>query len=110
MYVIAVRKVQSADKCHLQTLGASLACSPISLVLYIGEKMCRWSAPDSALSIDFVIANCMLYWFTGKITSSFWLYYLIRSGDGSHSEAVQSTKLQQPVGFTCGHKELCWVR
>jgi len=90
------------------TLGAALSCSPISLLLYIGEKMHRWSSPDTHLSPDFIIANTMLYWFTGNITSSFWLYFLRRSGDGKQSKMLEETKIHQPVAFGCGPHEIHW--
>ena len=99
----------------------------MSLIAYIGEKvrtepsrishwkahcpsdqMYRWSSPETHLSPDFVIANCMLYWFTGSITSSFWLYYLRRSGDGQESKALETTKINQPVAFGCGNYEIHW--
>jgi microsomal epoxide hydrolase len=50
----------------------------------------------------------MLYWFTGNITSSFWLYYLRRSGDGQESKLLETTKIHQPVAFGCGNYEIHW--
>lgn len=70
--------------------------------------MYRWSSPETHLLPDFVIANCMLYWFTGSITSSFWLYYLRRSGDGQESKNLETTKIDQPVAFGCGNYEIHW--
>jgi hypothetical protein len=40
--------------------------------------MTRWTSPNSRLSDDFILTNILLYWFSGSITSSFWLYYNVR--------------------------------
>jgi epoxide hydrolase len=62
--------------------------------------MYRWSAPGTHLPTDFVIANCLLYWFTGSLTSSFWLYYLFNSGNGAEYQSLGG-KIEQPtaIGF-----------
>lgn len=72
--------------------------------------MYRWSSPDTHPSTDKVIANCMLYWFTGNITSSFWLYYDRRSGTREEGDLLEKTEITQPVAFGCGPYEIHWVR
>lgn len=71
--------------------------------------MYRWSSPETHLSAETVIANSMLYWFTGSITSSFWLYYLRRSGDGEDVKLLDNRKIEQPLAFGCGKYEIFWV-
>ncbi|KAL7006435.1 hypothetical protein EMMF5_004088 [Cystobasidiomycetes sp. EMM_F5] len=93
------------------TLGGALASSPVALLIYIGEKMYRWSSPHTHPSEDEVIANCMLYWFTGNITSSFWLYYFRRSPDDAEKEQnrrIEETNFVQPLAFGCGKYEIHW--
>jgi len=51
----------------------------------------------------------MIYWFTQTWVSSFWLYYLRRSGDGKQSHLLEETKIEQPFWFGCGPYEIHWV-
>jgi pimeloyl-ACP methyl ester carboxylesterase len=65
-----------------QTLAYGLTDSPVALAAWIVEKFRTWS--DSAgdverrFSKDDLLSNIMLYWITGAINSSFWLYYARR--------------------------------
>jgi hypothetical protein len=62
--------------------------------------MYRWSAPGTHLPTDFIIANCLLYWFTKSLSSSFWPYYLFHSGNGEEEKTVrQETKQPTAIGF-----------
>lgn len=54
-------------------------------------------------------ANSLLYYFTGSITSSFWLYYLRSSGPAGDFQRLEDTVVRQPVGFGCGAYEIHWV-
>jgi pimeloyl-ACP methyl ester carboxylesterase len=90
------------------TLGGALSCSPVAALIYIGEKVRRWSSPDTHPSDDDIIANVMIYWFTGTITSSFWLYYMRRSGDIEQHNLLEKTKIEQPFWFGCGQYEIHW--
>lgn len=56
------------------TLGGALSASPVATIIYIGEKVFRWSSPTTHPTDDEALANIMIYWFTQNITSSFWLY------------------------------------
>jgi microsomal epoxide hydrolase len=62
-----------------QTLAYGLTDSPAGLAAWIVEKFRSWSDCggdlESAISRDEMLANISLYWFTGAIGSSFWLYY-----------------------------------
>tara|TARA_R110002049_G_scaffold141734_1_gene303496 strand:+ start:354 stop:1574 length:1221 start_codon:yes stop_codon:yes gene_type:complete len=62
-----------------QTLAFALNDSPLGLAAWMTEKFQRWTdcneVPDTAISIDTMLANISLYWFTECIGSSFWPYY-----------------------------------
>ncbi len=62
-----------------QTLAFGLNDSPAGLAAWIIEKFRAWSDCDgdlaSVFSLDHLLANISLYWFTGAIGSSFWPYY-----------------------------------
>jgi pimeloyl-ACP methyl ester carboxylesterase len=62
-----------------QTLAYGLTDSPAGLAAWIIEKFRTWSDCggdlESVYSIDELLANISLYWFTGAIGSSFWPYY-----------------------------------
>lgn len=90
------------------TLGGVLSTSPAATIIYIGEKVFRWSSPSTHPSDDEVIANIMIYWFTQTLTSSFWLYYFRRSGDGKQAKLHEDTKIEQPLWFGCGPYEIHW--
>ncbi len=62
-----------------QSLAFGLTDSPVGLAAWIIEKFRTWSDCDgdieSVFSLDQVLANIALYWFTEAINSSFWPYY-----------------------------------
>ena len=62
-----------------QTLAYALTDSPVGLAAWILEKFRTWSDCkgdlDAHFSRDVLLTNIMLYWITGAIGSSFWLYY-----------------------------------
>jgi pimeloyl-ACP methyl ester carboxylesterase len=62
-----------------QTLAYGLTDSPAGLAAWILEKFRQWSDcggdPFSVHSMDSLLANIGLYWFTGCIGASFWPYY-----------------------------------
>ena len=62
-----------------QTLAYGLTDSPAGLAAWIVEKFRRWSDcggdVESVFTLDELLANISLYWFTGAIGSSFWPYY-----------------------------------
>ena len=66
------------------TLSFGLTDSPAGLAAWIVEKFRAWTDntgdPDSALTLDEMLTNVSLYWFTGAIGSSFWPYYAVRHG------------------------------
>ena len=62
-----------------QTLAFGLADSPVGLAAWIAEKYRAWTDcdgdPRNALSMDEMLGNISLYWFTNCIGASFWPYY-----------------------------------
>jgi microsomal epoxide hydrolase len=62
-----------------QTLAFGLADSPVGLAAWITEKYRAWTDcsgdPRNALSMDEMLGNISLYWFTNCIGASFWPYY-----------------------------------
>ena len=68
-----------------QTLAYGLVDSPAGLAAWILEKFRQWSDcggdPFSVHSMDSLLANIGLYWFTGCIGASFHPYYARMHGD-----------------------------
>jgi microsomal epoxide hydrolase len=62
-----------------QTLAFALADSPVGLAAWITEKYRAWTDcdgdPRNALSMDEMLGNISLYWFTNCIGASFWPYF-----------------------------------
>jgi pimeloyl-ACP methyl ester carboxylesterase len=62
-----------------QTLAFALTDSPLGLAAWFAEKYRAWTDnsgdPREALSMDEMLGNLSLYWFTGCIGASFWPYY-----------------------------------
>jgi microsomal epoxide hydrolase len=62
-----------------QTLAFALADSPAGLAAWITEKYRAWTDcdgdPRKALTMDEMLGNISLYWFTNCIGASFWPYY-----------------------------------
>ena len=62
-----------------QTLAFALSDSPVGLAAWIVEKYRAWpdcdGDPRNALSMDEMLGNISLYWFTNCVGASFWPYY-----------------------------------
>ena len=62
-----------------QTLAFALSDSPVGLAAWIAEKYRAWTDCDGdpcrALTLDEMLGNISLYWFTNCIGASFWPYY-----------------------------------
>jgi pimeloyl-ACP methyl ester carboxylesterase len=56
------------------TLAYGLSDSPVGLAAWIYEKFQEWADPGSALSLDAILTNVMIYWVTNTISSSVRLY------------------------------------
>jgi len=74
-----------------QTLAYGLSDSPVGLAAWIAEKFRAWTDcggdPRNALTMDEMLGDVSLYWFTNCIGASFWPYYARMHGpwpiDGS---------------------------
>src|SRR5579864_9271992 len=71
-----------------QTLGYSLADSPVGQAAWIYEKFSQWADPKDApgLSNDEMLDNIMLYWLTNSGASSARLYFESFATDFSREE------------------------
>ena len=54
------------------TLGLALNSSPLALLAWVGEKFLAWSDEDP--SLDTILEDVSLYWFTQTIARSFYTY------------------------------------
>ena len=81
-----------------QTLAFSLADSPAGLAAWIVEKYRAWTDcngdPRNALSMDEMLGNISLYWFTNCIGASFWPYYA-----RLHGPWPIDRKISVPTGY-----------
>lgn len=84
--------LQESGYMHIQaskpdTIGAAVNQQPVSLAVYILEKFSTWThkqnrhlpdggllQPDFPISLDEMLDNICVYWFTGSITSSMRFY------------------------------------
>lgn len=90
-----------------QTLAFGLTDSPVGLAAWITEKFRAWSDCDgdplSVFTMDQLLANISLYWFTGCIGASFWPYYA-----RMHSvwPIPQDTPITVPTGYAAFPREI----
>lgn len=81
-----------------QTLGYGLADSPIAQAAWIYEKLDAWTDPRGArpaLSIDAMLDDIALYWFTNTAASSARLYWeVFRTGFSGYSAG----RVELPMG------------
>lgn len=60
------------------TIGIVLSASPIAQLAWIGEKFLAWSDPECTPSLDTILADVTLYWFTGCYPTSIYPYRDVR--------------------------------
>lgn len=53
-----------------QTISYALTDSPVGLLAWIAEKFTEWADPRSAITIDQILADVSIYWFTATAGSS----------------------------------------
>ncbi|KAF1944653.1 epoxide hydrolase-like protein [Clathrospora elynae] len=75
------------------TIGNVLSSNPLALLAWIGEKFLEWT--DKDLSLDTILTNISLYWFTACFPSSIYPYRQIFGP--SRIEFKDSGK---PTGFS----------
>ncbi|TMC55209.1 MAG: epoxide hydrolase, partial [Chloroflexi bacterium] len=87
-----------------QTLAYALTDSPVGLLAWILEKLRAWSDcggdVERRFSRDDILTWVSLYWFSGGIGSSFWLYHGRRHGMWSLADVLDAGgRLEVPTGF-----------
>ena len=89
-----------------QTLAFGLSDSPAGLAAWIVEKFRAWSDcggdVESVFTMDHLLANISLYWFTGAIGSSFWPYYARMHGPWPIPEGGVTV----PMGYAAFPREI----
>jgi pimeloyl-ACP methyl ester carboxylesterase len=89
-----------------QTLGYSLADSPVGLAAWIYEKFQAWTdntgAPESALSRDDMLDDITLYWLTNTAASSARLYRECANNGYTPNQGV----VDFPVGLSIFPKDV----
>ena len=82
-----------------QTLAFALADSPAGLAAWFVEKYRAWTDcdgdPRNALTMDEMLGNICLYWFTNCIGASFWPYYA-----RMHGPWPIEGRIDVPTGYT----------
>jgi len=88
-----------------QTLAYALTDSPVGLAAWFAEKYHAWTDnagdPRDALTLDEMLGNLSLYWFTGCIGSSFWPYYA-----RLHGPWPIEGRIEVPTGYAAFPREI----
>ncbi|MDF1722146.1 MAG: epoxide hydrolase [Minwuia sp.] len=91
---------QAIQSTKPQTLSYGLNDSPAGLAAWILEKFHRWGDTHgdvaSRFSRDHLLANIALYWHTGTINSSTWMYTSIVESD--NFQPPEGKRIEVPVG------------
>ncbi|KAF4541597.1 Epoxide hydrolase [Lasiodiplodia theobromae] len=88
------------------TVGLAVGSSPVALLAWIGEKMLAWSDPATQPSLDDILRNISIYWFSGCYPTSIWFYrnFVDRS---RISEKITWKGIKgKPVGFSSFRREI----
>ncbi|KAK7700198.1 hypothetical protein SLS57_012175 [Botryosphaeria dothidea] len=89
------------------TAGLAVGSSPIALLAWIGEKMVAWSDPATRPSLDHILLNISLYWFTRSYPTSLWYYR--NFVDPSRGDRVTIEDVRDKLlGFSLFAKELAY--
>jgi len=84
-----------------QTLGYGLTDSPAALAGWISEKFRAWSDCHgdipTAISLDDLLTNISIYWFTGNITSSLRIY---KESRATPLALHAGEHVPTPIGYT----------
>jgi pimeloyl-ACP methyl ester carboxylesterase len=85
-----------------QTLGYSLADSPVGMLAFFYDKFAEWTdsggQPERALTQDEMLDDVTLYWLTNTGTSSSRSYWDAAQGGGGPFDAIDIVKV--PVAVT----------
>ncbi|PSN66614.1 epoxide hydrolase-like protein [Corynespora cassiicola Philippines] len=75
------------------TIGLVLSSSPLALLTWIGEKFLEWTDEDP--SLDTILTNVSLYWFTQGFPRSIYPYRALFGPD-----ALSTERLEKPTGYS----------
>lgn len=98
-----------------QTIGYALTDSPAGLAMFIYEKYQAWTEnkgnPEDALSLDEMLDNISLYWFTSTAASSARIYW----ENGRGNAANNAGRIDLPMAATVFPREIwrapkAWVQ
>ncbi|MBL8378807.1 MAG: epoxide hydrolase [Burkholderiales bacterium] len=88
-----------------QTLAYGLSDSPAGLAAWITEKYRAWTDcegdPRNSLTMDEMLGNISLYWFTNCIGASFWPYYA-----RLHGRWPIDGRVEVPTGYCAFPREI----
>jgi pimeloyl-ACP methyl ester carboxylesterase len=90
-----------------QTLAYGLTDSPLGLAAWIVEKFHGWSDPEAPappFTLEQLVTNVMVYWVTGCLNSSTWLYWSARQ-DGAMTLGREEF-VRVPTGFLACPQDL----
>ncbi|KAF2707262.1 epoxide hydrolase-like protein [Pleomassaria siparia CBS 279.74] len=76
------------------TIGLVLSSSPLALLAWIGEKFLEWS--DTTPSLDHILTNISLYWFTQGFPRSIYPYRVLFSTPPEQKPPF----IDKPMGFS----------
>ncbi|KAF1914142.1 Alpha/Beta hydrolase protein [Ampelomyces quisqualis] len=74
------------------TIGHVLSSNPLALLAWIGEKFLEWS--DEPPSLDEILTNISLYWFTSSFPRSIYPYRQLST------TSAASTPISKPLGVS----------
>ncbi|XP_047479499.1 epoxide hydrolase 1-like [Penaeus chinensis] len=103
------------------TVGGALNQNPVALAAYLLEKFSTWThkenvfLPDGGLlqedfpiSLDVLLDNVCVYWFTGSITSSM-RYYAENLGSRNSAFATENNPCRVPAGLAAFPQEISYT-
>ncbi|KAF2995546.1 hypothetical protein E8E13_003040 [Curvularia kusanoi] len=86
------------------TIGHVVQSTPLAVLAWIGEKFLAWS--DTPPSLDHILLNVALYWFTNGFPTSIYPYRELFGDDGSTRSATLFNKIEKPTGVSYFAQEL----
>ncbi|KAH8896588.1 alpha/beta-hydrolase [Thozetella sp. PMI_491] len=85
------------------TAGLTIGSNPISMLTWIGERMVLWGDPNAPLSLDVILTDVSIYWFTRTYPTSYWVYAAFRTAvNGSEINSIPDgpTLSGKPLGYS----------
>lgn len=86
------------------TIGLALASSPVALLSWIGEKFLVWSDPQTTPSLELILTNVSIYWFSRCYPTSIWCYRAVVGGITVLRSSFDG--VQCPMGYSWFRREI----